>query len=159
MLKEAQKKTDDPSVRNMANALRAFFRYAGQHGWCQAAFADAIQGPRVFAQESLPSGPTWPQVQSLLACLDTGGPLAAGNQASLWATLLPAVWSYMLAARRRVEEPLDQAGDGEIPWRVPELPVLEAGADEALLLPVAQHPWGCTHLLGELRDGHRFIRI
>ena len=62
------------TVRNMANALRAFFRYAGQHGWCQAAFADAIQGPRVFAQDSLPSGPPWPQVQSLLACLDTDRP-------------------------------------------------------------------------------------
>lgn len=37
----------------------------------------------------------------VLACLDTGGPLPAGNQVSLWGTMLPAVWSYMLAARSR----------------------------------------------------------
>lgn len=37
----------------------------------------------------------------VLACLDTGGPLPEGNQAGLWGSLLPAVWSYMLAARAR----------------------------------------------------------
>jgi nitroreductase len=30
-----------------------------------------------------------------------GGELPAGNQAGLWASLLPAAWSYMLAARSR----------------------------------------------------------
>ncbi|MEV5695043.1 nitroreductase family protein [Micromonospora globbae] len=33
--------------------------------------------------------------------LDGGGELTAGNQAGLWGSLLPAVWSYMLAARAR----------------------------------------------------------
>ncbi|MGQ0838968.1 nitroreductase family protein [Actinokineospora sp.] len=37
----------------------------------------------------------------VLACLATGGPLPAGSQADLWASLMPAVWSYMLAARGR----------------------------------------------------------
>ena len=37
----------------------------------------------------------------VLACLDTGGAVVGGNQASLWVTLLPSVWSYMLAARSR----------------------------------------------------------
>ncbi|QWF83706.1 nitroreductase family protein [Amycolatopsis sp. CA-230715] len=36
----------------------------------------------------------------LVPCLDTGSAeLPEGNQAGLWASLLPAVWSYMLAAR------------------------------------------------------------
>jgi nitroreductase len=36
----------------------------------------------------------------LVPCLATGT-LAEGNQAGLWGSLLPAVWSYMLAARAR----------------------------------------------------------
>ena len=33
------------SVRNLAAALRVFFRYAGAKGWCQAAMAEAIEAP------------------------------------------------------------------------------------------------------------------
>jgi nitroreductase len=36
----------------------------------------------------------------LIPCLKAGE-LRAGNQASLWGSLLPATWSYMLAARAR----------------------------------------------------------
>ena len=36
----------------------------------------------------------------VIPCLETpGADLPAGNQAGLWASLLPAAWSYMLAAR------------------------------------------------------------
>jgi nitroreductase len=38
----------------------------------------------------------------VIPCLRlTGATLPAGNQASLWGSLLPAAWSYMLAARAR----------------------------------------------------------
>ena len=37
----------------------------------------------------------------VVPCLQTGQPLATGNQAGLWGSLLPAVWSYALAARYR----------------------------------------------------------
>ena len=37
----------------------------------------------------------------LVPCLFTGRPLPAANQAGMWGSLLPAVWSYMLAARAR----------------------------------------------------------
>jgi nitroreductase len=37
----------------------------------------------------------------IIPCLKAGRELRAGNQASLWASLLPATWSYMLAARAR----------------------------------------------------------
>ncbi len=37
----------------------------------------------------------------LIPCLKAGAHLPAGNQAGLWGSLLPAVWSYMLAARAR----------------------------------------------------------
>ena len=37
----------------------------------------------------------------VIPCITTGGDLPAGNQASVWGSLLPAAWSYMLAARAR----------------------------------------------------------
>ncbi|MFE7192655.1 nitroreductase family protein [Kitasatospora sp. NPDC057541] len=38
----------------------------------------------------------------VIPCLDLGGrPLPEGNQAGVWGSLLPAAWSYMLAARAR----------------------------------------------------------
>ena len=38
----------------------------------------------------------------VIPCLQTASPeLPAGNQAGLWGSLLPAAWSYMLAARAR----------------------------------------------------------
>jgi RNA polymerase sigma factor (TIGR02999 family) len=55
------------TVQNYASNLRAFFRYAEMRGWCRSGMASAIQGPRVFAQESLPSGASWGDVQQLLA--------------------------------------------------------------------------------------------
>ncbi|MCJ0904320.1 nitroreductase family protein [Rhodococcus sp. ARC_M6] len=37
----------------------------------------------------------------LIPCIKAGKTLPAGNQAGLWGSLLPAVWSYALAARAR----------------------------------------------------------
>jgi nitroreductase len=37
----------------------------------------------------------------VVPCLRTGSSLPAGNQAGIWGSLLPAAWSYMLAARAR----------------------------------------------------------
>lgn len=62
------------SVNNMATALRGFFRYGAAQGSCPPTVAPAIQGPRRFAFEPLPLGPAWPEVQRLLASLDTDHP-------------------------------------------------------------------------------------
>ena len=37
----------------------------------------------------------------VLACIEAGAELPAENQAGLWGSLLPAAWSYQLAARAR----------------------------------------------------------
>lgn len=37
----------------------------------------------------------------VLACIEAGAELDPGNQAPLWGSLLPAAWSYQLAARAR----------------------------------------------------------
>lgn len=55
------------TVRDRAGTLRSFFRYAESHGWCRAGLAAAIKAPRVFAQESVPFGPSWDEVRRLLA--------------------------------------------------------------------------------------------
>ena len=55
------------SIQNYANTLRAFFRYAEQCGWCRPGLAAAIMSPHLFADEGLPKGPAWTDVQQLLS--------------------------------------------------------------------------------------------
>ncbi len=59
------------SVKNMATALKAFFKYAGMQGWCPPAIAHGIHGPRIFAQEQLPLGPSWQDVRRLISSMET----------------------------------------------------------------------------------------
>lgn len=54
------------SLNVLAASLRSFFRYATGRNWCASAIAAAIQGPRMFAQERLPRGASWEDVQRLL---------------------------------------------------------------------------------------------
>ncbi len=54
------------SVRDYATSLRSFFRYAEMRGWCPVGIAASIMAPRVFNQETLPSGPTWDVVQEIV---------------------------------------------------------------------------------------------
>lgn len=54
------------SVATCAAALRSFFRYAEQRGWCALGTAAGIAGPRVFKDEGLPVGPDWADVQRLI---------------------------------------------------------------------------------------------
>jgi integrase/recombinase XerD len=55
------------SIQNCINSLRAFFRYAEQRGWCRQGLAAAIMSVHLFADEALPKGPAWSDVQLLLA--------------------------------------------------------------------------------------------
>jgi integrase/recombinase XerD len=54
------------SIQNCINSLRAFFRYAEQRGWCRPGLAAAIMSVHLFADEGLPKGPAWSDVQILL---------------------------------------------------------------------------------------------
>ena len=55
------------SLHTLASALRVFFRYAEGQGWTNGVAA-GIEAPRMFAQEGLPLGPTWEEVQKIIAC-------------------------------------------------------------------------------------------
>ena len=59
------------SVKDMATELKAFFKYAGAQGWCSSSIATEIHGPRIFAQEQLPLGPSWDDVRRLIASMET----------------------------------------------------------------------------------------
>lgn len=54
------------SARGYADALRAFFRYAEQRGWCKPGIAEGIMSPRLYVHEGLPEGPQWKDVQRLV---------------------------------------------------------------------------------------------
>ena len=55
------------SIQSYINVLRAFFRYAEQRKWCRPGLAAAIMSVRLFADTDLPKGPSWADVQRLLA--------------------------------------------------------------------------------------------
>jgi len=66
-----------------AKSLRAFFRYAERCGWCANGIAGAIETPRIFKQESLPTGPDWGSVQKLLASTESNNPMDIRDRAIL----------------------------------------------------------------------------
>jgi site-specific recombinase XerD len=59
------------TVKAYGNSLRAFFRYATRRGWCAPGLAETIQSPRIYSNAGLPEGPSWEQVQQLIANLNT----------------------------------------------------------------------------------------
>jgi integrase/recombinase XerD len=77
------------TVRTYASTLRAFFRYAEGRGWCRRGLAVAIMAPRVFPHESLPVGPSWDDVNRLIAAAQGGRPVDIRDRALL---LLLAVY-------------------------------------------------------------------
>jgi site-specific recombinase XerD len=54
------------TIQTQASGLRAFFRYAESRHWCRPGISQGIQSPRVYRHASLPSSPSWQDVQRLL---------------------------------------------------------------------------------------------
>jgi site-specific recombinase XerD len=77
------------SVATMAAALRSFFKRMAMQGRFGVQLADAIRGPRLFAQESLPVGPKWEDVRRLVTSTATDKPQDIRDHAIL---LLLAVY-------------------------------------------------------------------
>jgi len=96
------------SLHALASTLRSFFRYAEGQGWCRD-IAAAMEAPRLFAGEGLPLGPTWEEVQQLLADNAGKGAAAIRNHAIL---LLLAVYGLRRGevARLRLDD-VDWAGE------------------------------------------------
>ena len=90
------------SLHTLPSTLRSFFRYAAGKKWCHA-IAVAIEAPRVFAEEGLPLGPTWQEVQQLIASTAGDRPVDIRDRAIL---LLLAVYGLRRGevARLRLDD-------------------------------------------------------
>jgi integrase/recombinase XerD len=55
------------TVAQHVQSLRSFFRYAESRGWGSPGVAKTIDAPRLYTHENLPQGPSWEDVQKLLA--------------------------------------------------------------------------------------------
>jgi site-specific recombinase XerD len=88
------------SVATAAKALRAFFRYAEHRQWWAAGIAAAIESPRLFQQETLPTGPPWPEVQQLLAQTLTDRPRDIRDRAILMLFAIDGLRSGEVSALR-----------------------------------------------------------
>lgn len=93
------------SIQNYVNALRAFIRFAEQRGWCRSGLAAAMMSPHLFADEGLPKGPDWSDVQQLLANTTGDHPKAIRDRAII---LLFAVYGLRVGDVRALHlEDLD----------------------------------------------------
>ena len=88
------------SVRGYASSLRSFFRYAELRGWCGEGIAASIMAPRVFQQETLPSGPTWEVVQKILDATSGDHPTMIRDHAILMILAVYGVRSREVACLR-----------------------------------------------------------
>lgn len=91
------------SIATSAKALKAFFHYAGQRSWCHPTIAPAIQGPRLFSQDSLPSGPSWVEVERLIGCMASDHPRDIRDRAIILLFALYGLRSSEVA-RLRLED-------------------------------------------------------
>ena len=71
------------TLQACASALRAFFRYAEQSGWCRVGLATAVPCPRVYRHSGLPAGPSWEDVRRLLASTEGSRPKDVRDRAIL----------------------------------------------------------------------------
>ena len=55
------------TIRNYAEHLRTFFRFAEDRRWCMAGLADGIMAPRFHPGETIPKGLDRDEVMRLLA--------------------------------------------------------------------------------------------
>lgn len=97
------------TIRNYADCLRAFLRYAEERGWCATGLAAALTAPRACADEGLPTGPSWEDVQRLLATTTGDQPADLRDRAIL---LLLSVYGLRAgeASRLRLDD-IDWIGE------------------------------------------------
>jgi nitroreductase len=97
----------DPATRAVIGEIyrQQVVRYAASRGFAGRLFADRPDRARVQHRVSasvLWLGEHMADVPVLvIPCIRTGEPLRAVSQAGLWGSVLPAAWSYCLAARAR----------------------------------------------------------
>lgn len=62
------------TIKAYGNSIRVFLRYAAERGSCAPGLAETVQSPRIYSMAGLPEGPSWDQIQRLIANLNTERP-------------------------------------------------------------------------------------
>lgn len=62
------------SIKQAANCLRAWFRHCETRGWTKRGLARAVLGPRIYALEAIPLGPSWDDIGRAIERLDGDEP-------------------------------------------------------------------------------------
>lgn len=97
------------SLASLTDSLRSFFRYAEGQGWCVPGIAAVIESPRLYTREGLPKGPSWEDVQRLLASTCGDSPADIRDRAIL---MLLAIYGLRRGEVARLElDDLDWAGE------------------------------------------------
>jgi site-specific recombinase XerD len=81
LVEESENGWSRRTLSTLASTLRSFFHYAEAQHWCQSGLAAAIDSPRLYAQEGVPRGPEWTQVQALIASIRGDDPLSIRDRA------------------------------------------------------------------------------
>lgn len=71
------------SLGALASTLRTFFRFAEAQRWCQGGLSEAIESPRIYADEGLPRGPDWSLVRELIGSTARDDPTSIRDHALL----------------------------------------------------------------------------
>jgi site-specific recombinase XerD len=135
------------SLASLASSLRSFFRYAEGQGWCKPGIAAVIESPRLYAQEGLPEGPKWEDVQRLLNSTRGDRPADIRDHAIL--TLL-AVYGFRRGEVAGLQlDDLDWAGERIMVSRLKQgrtqyYPLVSA-AGEAILRYLREVRPRCAH--------------
>ena len=116
------------TVHDCAGFLRSFFHYAERRGWCRAGLAAAIRGPRVYGQDTIPTGPSWDEVKQVLAITDGDQPVDIRDHA-----LILILVVYGLRANEVVQLRLD-----DVDWERELITVRRSKSGRARVYPLAQ---------------------
>lgn len=71
------------TIHRWGSVIRPFFRFAEGRKWCRAGLADGIMAPRLYKHEGLPLGPSWDDVQRLIATAEGDRPTDIRDRAML----------------------------------------------------------------------------
>lgn len=80
-------------------SLRSFFNYGERQGWTKPGIGAQLYGPRRYREERLPQGPSWADVQRLLATTETDSKVDIRDRAVL---LLFAVYGLRAGEVERI---------------------------------------------------------
>lgn len=114
------------SVSHIASALRVFLRYAATHRACDPRLAEAIRGPRVYEQGSLPYSPDWSDVRRILADTATCRPSDVRDRAILMLLAIYGLRRGEVASLRL----------GQVDWRGRVLRLFRLKRREAQVYPL-----------------------